>query len=123
MQEISVDEEERSEKGSTGPDNAETPQIENPGQPQKSHPEQPDPESDPESDFERLWTTAIDTDEHYRRLRQAVNDDLARFPRDLRTRISISECRVDEQNRLKFRDRLWVPDYEPLRTRLMQILY
>lgn len=115
LQEISVDEEERSEKGSTGPDNAETPQIENPGQPQKSH-----PESDPESDFERLWTTAIDTDEHYRRLRQAVNDDLARFPRDLRTRISISECRVDEQNRLKFRDRLWVPDYEPLRTRLMQ---
>ena len=90
LQDISVDDEEkRSEKGSTGPDNAETPQIESPGQ--ESHPEQPDPESD----IERLWTTAIDTDEHYRLLRQAVNDDLARFPRDLRTRISISECRVD----------------------------
>jgi integrase-like protein len=34
--------------------------------------------------------------------------------------MSISECKVDEQNRLQFRDRLWVPDYEPLRTGLIQ---
>jgi hypothetical protein len=73
---------------------------------------------DPE--IEQLWRTAINHDEHYQRTRQAVKDELIRFPRELLVRVSISECRIDGQDRLLYRDRLWVPDNEPLRTKIMQ---
>lgn len=118
VQETEEDKEEGARETPTGPNETESFPIENSARAGQETHSEPAPEFD--FDFERLWTTATHADEHYQRLRQAVSDNLARFPRDLHTRMSISECKVDEQNRLRFRDRLWVPDYEPLRTGLIQ---
>ena len=45
---------------------------------------------------------------------------MSRFPVDLHVAASMSECRVDAANHLRYRDRRWVPENEPLRSRLMQ---
>lgn len=118
VQETEGDKEEGARETPTGPNETESLPIENSARAGQETHSEPAPEFD--FDFERLWTTATHADEHYQRLQQAVSDNLARFPRDLHTRMLISECKVDERNRLRFRDRLWVPDYEPLRTGLIQ---
>lgn len=47
------------------------------------------------------------------------------FPTDLASpvKVSVSDCTIDNQGYLRFRGRLWVPDYEPLRTAIVQELH
>jgi len=74
----------------------------------------------PLSELEQLWANAESEDERLQRIKQAVKDGLSRFPVDLHVAVSMSECRVDAANHLRYRDRRWVPENEPLRSRLMQ---
>ena len=37
--------------------------------------------------------------------------------------MSVADCTVDDNGYLRFRGRLWVPDYEPLRTAIIQELH
>lgn len=70
--------------------------------------------------LEEQWRAAEQLDEGLQELKQAVKDGARRFPRHLGIRVSITECELSEDNRLLFRGRLWVPEFEPLRTRLLQ---
>ncbi|KAF7574116.1 hypothetical protein PtrM4_057390 [Pyrenophora tritici-repentis] len=37
--------------------------------------------------------------------------------------VSIAECTLDERGLLRFRDRIWIPDCEPLRTQIIQNIH
>ena len=67
-----------------------------------------------------LWIQAKAYDDSYSRIKQAVADNLRTFPRDLGLKVTIADCKIDEQGHLLHRDRQWVPDYEPLRTKIIQ---
>ena len=47
------------------------------------------------------------------------------FPADLvlPVKVLVLDCVLDDNGYLRFRGRLWVPDYEPLRTAIIQELY
>lgn len=42
------------------------------------------------------------------------------FPSHLGLKTTLSECQIDHRGALCFRNRLWIPDWEPLRTALIQ---
>lgn len=79
----------------------------------------PTEESHRETIDERI-NQAILLDPAYELARKAVQEKQARFPRELKLQIDISECDIDEQGLLRFRGRIWVPNHEPLRTGLIQ---
>jgi transposase InsO family protein len=66
------------------------------------------------------WTRAEEQDTTLQEMKHAVREKYPRFPRKINVRVSISECELDDDGHLRFRDRRWVPESEPLRTRLMQ---
>ena len=80
---------------------------------------------DTAQEVEKLWEIALDQDKDYLRLKDSVKQDSRVFPRDLhrQVKVSIADCGLDEQDRLTYRGRLWVPDHEPLRTRIVQELH
>jgi len=82
--------------------------------------EAPTSTDEDEQPLERQWEAAEAADEKFKELKQAVRDNLRRFPTRLKVNTSIAECDLDDQDRLRFRGRRWVPDDEPLRTRLIQ---
>jgi hypothetical protein len=66
-----------------------------------------------------LWVQAMEHDTQYQDARQAVLNGARRFPSDLHLKVSIAECHIDTNSCLMYRDRKWVPNSEPLRTRLI----
>jgi len=73
--------------------------------------------------FEEQWAEARARDEEYLRARQAVLNGERRFPVEMGWKASISECSVDEYMDLRYRDRRWVPNDEPLRTGIICTLH
>jgi Integrase zinc binding domain len=49
-----------------------------------------------------------------------VKSNQRQFPPELKVKVSIAECYIDPRGLLLFRDRIWVPASEPLRTKLIQ---
>lgn len=79
----------------------------------------------PRSPFEdaemtQLWIEALAQNGRYWRARQAVQEGARSFPKAWGLAWQISECRIDEGGRLRWRDRIWVPHHEPLRTQIIQ---
>ncbi|EED23616.1 retrovirus polyprotein, putative [Talaromyces stipitatus ATCC 10500] len=70
--------------------------------------------------FRSLWTQAEAHDDNYIRIKQVIADNLQTFPQDLGLKVKIANCKIDKQGHLLYRDRRWVPDYEPLQTKIMQ---
>ena len=66
------------------------------------------------------WNEEYAKDELLRELVDAVQGGKPRFPSSLGVKISISECSLNPKNELLFRGRRWVPNSEPLRTRILQ---
>ena len=81
-------------------------------------PEPDAPFTDP--DLQALWTTAIKEDKSFKRIRKTVIERARKFPRELKLQVSISECDIDNLGRLQYRERIWIPAYEPLCTKLVQ---
>lgn len=69
--------------------------------------------------LDQLWEDAVKGDEQYKAIRQAVIEAERRLPPSLGLKVSINECAVDQEGRLLYRDRRWVPQSEPLRTGLI----
>jgi hypothetical protein len=80
--------------------------------------EQTVPFSDPH--LRALWDTAIQQDERFKDTWKAVVNRLRKFPKELELHVSIAECDIDNLGRLRYRERIWIPAYEPLSTELMQ---
>jgi len=72
-----------------------------------------------------LWEEGKAQDKDFSRLVSAVQQGDRVFPADLVSpvKVSVSDCVLDDNGYLRFRERLWVPDYEPLRTAIIQELY
>ena len=74
-------------------------------------------------DFEGLWQQSAAHDDKFPSITTAIRDGNTRFPKELQLSVSISECELDNRGQPLFRGRRWVPDYEPLRTRIMQEIH
>lgn len=59
-------------------------------------------------------------DKHFEKLYSSIWQDQRTFPTELGLKTSLSECTLDDRGALCFRKRLWVPEWEPLRTALIQ---
>lgn len=77
-------------------------------------------EPDPLSE---LWAQEEAHDDSLAKATVAVRENAPRFPRELRLKVSISECSLDDEGKLCFRGRKWVPGSEPLRTGLIQHIH
>ncbi|KAI0991047.1 hypothetical protein K3495_g17140, partial [Podosphaera aphanis] len=76
-----------------------------------------------DDELQALWKQGVESDEDWRRARDAVQLGERSFPPDLAVKLSanIAECAVTADGVLHGREnRIWVPDYEPLRTAIMQ---
>ena len=76
------------------------------------------PFTDP--NLQALWDMAIEQDERFKDTWKAVASQLRKFPKELELHVSIAECDIDRNGRLRYRERIWIPDFEPLRTELVQ---
>lgn len=75
------------------------------------------------SSLQDLWDTTKATDKTYEILSKAIRDGERKFPPSLEVKASIGECSLSPSGALLFRDRLWVPNSEPLRTKLIQAVH
>ena len=66
------------------------------------------------------WKQAEEEDEVYQEILKAIRNQERSLPAQLKhLKLSIADLSEDQEH-LRWRDRLWVPDSEPLRTMLMQ---
>ena len=76
-----------------------------------------------DDELQELWKRGVEADEDWRRSRDAVRLGERGFPPDLalKYKVNIAECTVRADGVLRGREsRIWVPDYEPLRTSIIQ---
>lgn len=76
-----------------------------------------------DNELQGLWNQGVAADKDWCRARDAVKKAERSFPPDLALRyfVNIAECSVRADGVLRGRaDRIWVPEYEPLRTAIMQ---
>ena len=78
-----------------------------------------------DGEIEQLWQDALRHDTDFKLLVQAVKEGRRTFPTGLSSpvKVSISDCVIDENGSLLFRGRRWVPNSEPLRTKLIQAIH
>ena len=79
------------------------------------------PFQDPE--LQEAWEEALKTNGRYWQARKAVIDGDRQFPREWGLPWTISECSIDTGKRLRWRDRIWIPFFEPLRTKIIQKIH
>ena len=65
------------------------------------------------------WIQVQENDNLYNGIVTAITNNARTFPPGLGVQVSIGDCSIQE-NQLFFRGRRWVPESEPLRTRLIQ---
>lgn len=58
-------------------------------------------------------------DETYATIMDTVRLGKPHFPKELGLKVSVSDCTIDPSGKLLYRDRHWVPNHEPLRTRII----
>ncbi|KAI0992990.1 hypothetical protein K3495_g15194, partial [Podosphaera aphanis] len=76
-----------------------------------------------DDEVQALWKRGVEVDKDWRRARDAVRSGERGFPPDLSFKLTtnIAECTVAADGVLRGREgRIWVPNYEPLRTSIMQ---
>jgi hypothetical protein len=81
---------------------------------------QPPQSGEERPSIEDLWTTALEQDKSFKEIKDAIKREDRRLPPQLKLQVTMAECSLDEKGRPRFRERLWAPDYEPLRTRIIQ---
>ena len=73
-----------------------------------------------------LWNEALNSGEcieKYLKAFEAVKGQERQFPRDLDLRLTVGDCHVSKDNILHYRDRIWLPNYEPLTTMIIQTVH
>ena len=73
-----------------------------------------------DEELQDLWTQARKNDKTYQSISQALKNGERKLATESQVRTSLSECHLDERGLLCFRSRTWIPDSEPLRTRILQ---
>lgn len=86
-------------------------------------PDYSDPPENPflgDPDLHALWEQALQENRRYWLIRRAVIGGDRQLPPKWGLPISLSECSVDGGKRLLWREKIWVPNFEPLRTKIIQ---
>ena len=73
-----------------------------------------------DDDLNALWDNALERNNKYWLLHGVVAQGGRQFPPQWQVPLSIAECALDDQKRLLWRDRVWIPYDESLRTKLIQ---
>jgi hypothetical protein len=73
-----------------------------------------------EEDLQQEWQRARQVDRTYRAYSEALKNGERRIAVETGVKTSLSECHLDERGLLCFRQRIWVPESEPLRTGIIQ---
>jgi RNase H-like domain found in reverse transcriptase/Reverse transcriptase (RNA-dependent DNA polymerase)/Integrase zinc binding domain len=71
-------------------------------------------------DLQALWEQARKDDLTYQAISLALKNGERRLSAEMQVKTSLSECHLDERGLLCFRNRVWIPTCEPLRTRIVQ---
>lgn len=72
-------------------------------------------------ELQMLWNRGIAGDKILQQAYNAVRRGLRSFPPSMAdVKASISECSFDDRGLLQWRNRTWIPEWEPLRTSLIQ---
>ena len=70
-----------------------------------------------------LWVEWLAKDLMLQQIQQAIEEGRRSFPTELKLKVSIGECEIQEQGRVLFRGCTWVPEGKPLRTQLIQLAH
>lgn len=73
-----------------------------------------------DTNLQSLWDTAVTTDPTLVHIYNACQQGQRTFPSELNLKVSIGECQFDTRGALCFRNRIWIPNHEPLQTSLIQ---
>lgn len=79
-----------------------------------------------DDELQALWCRGVEMDEDWKRARNAVQNRDRGFPPEIAHKMTanIAECTVAADSVLRGREnRIWVPNYEPLRTAIMQKIH
>lgn len=72
-------------------------------------------------DLQLLWDRGVKEDiATFIKLYSSIWYSERAFPTELGFKTSLSECAIDGKGALCFRRRLWIPNWEPLKTALIQ---
>lgn len=75
-----------------------------------------------DEELENLWQRALAEDKGYQEIKDAVDQGDWKLPKSVK-QVQISECRIDSDDKImRYRDRVWIPAFEPLQTRLYRKL-
>lgn len=66
------------------------------------------------------WVKGMKEDEEYPLLMEAVRSGARSFPPKVKSKVAVTECDLGPDGALRYRERRWVPAYEPLQTALIQ---
>lgn len=74
-----------------------------------------------DQDMQDIWHRSRLEDKLYQQLTALVSNKERNLPTELQKEklVSIAECTLDERGLLQFRERIWIPDCEPLRTQII----
>ena len=74
-----------------------------------------------DENFKLLWDQGVKQDNNIKLLYDSLAKGDRSLPHSLNNlKISLSECRFDTKGALRFRNRIFIPNYEPLQTALIQ---
>ena len=76
-----------------------------------------------DSRLTELWKAALLANRRYWAIRRLVMAGEQSFPSTWGLAISMSECKIDGAGRLLWRDRVWIPAHEELRTAIIQRIH
>jgi hypothetical protein len=76
-------------------------------------------------EMQELWLKGRQEDMLYQELTRLVAKKERNLPTQLQKEksVSMAECTLDERGLLQFRGRIWIPNCEPLRTRIIQDIH
>lgn len=77
-------------------------------------------ETESPTEEEMLWIQGKEQDPSYGEITSSIVQQRRTFPSELNLKVSIGECSLSTDNEPLFRERRWVPNWEPLRTRIIQ---
>ena len=70
--------------------------------------------------IENRWEQAVQSDPLYQEALTAVREGRRSLSSAKKIAVSLGDCKVNTEGKLYWRDRLWVPEDEPLRTGIIQ---
>ncbi|KAI1000096.1 hypothetical protein K3495_g8097 [Podosphaera aphanis] len=77
-----------------------------------------------DEELKDLWNKALEEDMSYTEIKKTVESTASHWPTTLKIQsVELSQCTVDEQGVVHRSGKIWIPNYEPLRTKIIQTLH